>query len=155
MARLGREKGEDAPAGEMPDLQAVLDLEAQEEEGETVVKSQGAYARVAVNTLVKTGLSVVFEQTLRSLSNALHVICVTELEAAELQKRAGTDHLKQYWRGRRECAWSIRRHANQLEEAIKTLEKLVPVTTNHERSSREDLKKVVREAKRLRRSRDS
>jgi hypothetical protein len=108
-----------------------------------------SFIRVTIETLVETGVNVVFEQALSALENALFVICATETEAAELHQRAGTEKLKEHWRGRREAAWSIRRHAEQLEPAIAVLQKLVPATTPRDISGREELKKKVKQAKAL------
>lgn len=111
--------------------------------------AQESFVRVTIETLVKTGVSVVFEQTLDALSSVLYVVCSTEVEAAELHQRAGTEKLKEYWRGRREGAWSIRRHAELLEPAITALQKLVPATTPREISGRKELREKVRQAKAL------
>ena len=110
---------------------------------------QEPFARVTIETLVETGVNVVFEQALDALSSALFVICATETEAAELHQRAGTEKLKEHWRGRREAAWSIRRHAEQLEPAIAVLQKLVPATTPLAINGREELRKKVKQAKAL------
>jgi hypothetical protein len=108
-----------------------------------------SFVRVTVETLVKTGVNVVFEQTLNALTSVLFVVCATECEAAELRNRAGTEKLKEYWRGRHEGAWSIRRHAEKLEPAILMLQKLVPATTPLELSSRDELKQKLKQAKAL------
>lgn len=114
-----------------------------------MASKEESFVRVTVETLVKTGVSVVFEQTLSALTSVLFVVCATETEAAALQERASTDKLKDYWRGRREGAWSIRRHAEKLEPAILVLQKLVPATTPLELSSRDELKQMVKKAKAL------
>jgi SpoVK/Ycf46/Vps4 family AAA+-type ATPase len=110
------------------------------------------FSKVAVETLGKFGTDVVFAQALAALSSALYVICGTETEAAELQKRASTEKLKEHWRGRRDAARSIRRHCDSLEPAIRALYKLVPAETPREIGGREDLEKKLKQAKALERS---
>lgn len=107
------------------------------------------YSAGAARLLNRVGLAVVLEQALDALTNVLHVTCSTELEAAELRERASTEKLKDYWRGRQEGAWSVRRHADQLEPIIRVLWKLVPATSPSAKSSREDLKKLLKKAKAL------
>lgn len=104
--------------------------------------------------MYRVGVTVVLSQALDALTSALYVICSTETEAAELHRRTIEEkrgpRLIEYWRARREAAWSIRRHAaHNLEPAIRLLWKLVPAKSPADKSGRKDLLKKLRQAKSL------
>lgn len=104
--------------------------------------------RATLEFLLDRGTQTVFQESLRAVTQALWVTCSTEIEAAEIRKRDKTAALAQYWRGRHDGAWSIRRHSEQLEMAADLLYKLVtevPLGT----VSQDDLRKQVRRAKAL------
>src|ERR1700752_3273726 len=91
----------------------------------------------------RLGATVVLAQALDAMTGILYVICSTETEAADLHKRCVAEkrgpRLIEYWRSRRETAWSIRRHADRLEPAIRLLWKLVPAKSHADQSSRKEL----------------
>ena len=117
-----------------------------------MMKSPDSFTEDALKFFETTGMLVVLEQTLEALQSALYVTCATQTEAHSLREQAGTDKLKDYWRGREEAAWSIRRHADKTEAAIRLLWRLIPAKTPAEKSSSEELKKKLKQAKAIKRT---
>lgn len=118
-----------------------------------MLKDPSDYLKDGQRLIAHAGLAVVLDQALDALTSALYVICSTEVEAIEIQRQAnatGTDKIREHWRGRAEAAWSIRRHADGLEPAVRLLWRLVPARTPVAKTARDELKKKLKDVKAMR-----
>lgn len=111
-------------------------------------KPRTAYEKVVLEQFIQTGVQAALQRAVDRLTSALFLACSTEVEAHGAQKRAQNTFAQNYWRGRRESAWTIRRHQHKLEATLKELYALLP-NNPHTKSSKAELKAMLTRAKRL------